>query len=122
MADTNDRDSFNSLESRLKNSRSQVQDPLNQPNAETAEKGGALGLAFRVSVEIVSAVAIGVLIGWLLDGWLETTPWLMVVFIVLGFAAGILNVYRLATGFGYSAGYTKRDEKAGDKAGTDEGN
>ena len=83
---------------------------------------GMSGLAFRVSVEIVSAVAIGVLIGWLLDGWLETKPWLMVMFTVLGFAAGILNVYRLATGFGYAAGYTKRDGQAGDNVGTDEGN
>ncbi|MDG2205209.1 MAG: AtpZ/AtpI family protein [Alphaproteobacteria bacterium] len=122
MVDKNDRDALNALDSRLKNARDHVQDPLNQPGAEKAEKGGALGLAFRVSVEIVSAVAIGVGIGWLLDGWLETTPWLMVVFIVLGFAAGILNVYRLATGFGYAAGYTDRDEQAGDKAGTDEGN
>ena len=122
MVDKNDRDALNALDSRLKNARDHVQDPLNQPGAEKAEKGGVLGLAFRVSVEIVSAVAIGVGIGWLLDGWLETTPWLMVVFVVLGFAAGILNVYRLAAGFGYAAGYTERDEQAGDKAGTDEGN
>ena len=122
MVDKNDRDALNALDSRLKNARDHVQDPLNQSGAEKAEKGGALGLAFRVSVEIVSAVAIGVGIGWLLDGWLETTPWLMVVFIVLGFTAGILNVYRLATGFGYSAGYTERDEQAGDNAGRDEGN
>tara|TARA_B100001142_G_C14064530_1_gene551012 strand:- start:337 stop:705 length:369 start_codon:yes stop_codon:yes gene_type:complete len=122
MVDKNDYDALNALDSRLKNARDHIQDPLNQPGAEKTEKGGALGLAFRVSVEIVSAVAIGVVIGWLLDGWLETTPWLMVVFIVLGFAAGILNVYRLASGFGYAAGYTERDEQAGDKAGTDEGN
>ena len=122
MVDKNDRDALNALDSRLKNARDHVQDPLNQPGAEKAEKGGVLGLAFRVSVEIVSAVAIGVGIGWLLDGWLQTTPWLMVVFIVLGFAAGILNVYRLAAGFGYAAGYTERHEQAGDKAGTDEGN
>ena len=122
MANKNARDDLNSLDSRLKNARDHVQDPLNQPDAKNAEKGGALSLAFRVSVEIVSAVAIGVGIGWLLDSWLETTPWLMVMFIVLGFAAGILNVYRLATGFGYAAGYTEMDEQAGDKAGTDEGN
>ena len=122
MVDKNDYDALNALDSRLKNARDHIQDPLNQPGAEKTEKGGALGLAFRVSVEIVSAVAIGVCIGWLLDSWLGTTPWLMVVFIVLGFAAGILNVYRLATGFGYAAGYTERDEQAGDKAGTDEGN
>ena len=122
MADKNHPDALKVLNSRLKNARDHIQDPLNQPGPEKAEKGGALGLAFRVSVEIVSAVAIGVVIGWLLDGWLKTTPWLMVVFIVLGFAAGILNVYRLATGFGYAAGYTERDEQAGDKAGTNEGN
>ena len=122
MADKNHPDALKVLNSRLKNARDHIQDPLNQPDPEKTEKGGALGLAFRVSVEIVSAVAIGVGAGWLLDGWLGTTPWLMVVFIVLGFAAGILNVYRLATGFGYAGGYMKQDEQAGDKVGTDEGN
>ncbi len=122
MADKNHPDALKSLNSRLKNARDHIQDPLNQPGPDKAEKGGALGLAFRVSVEIVSAVAIGVGIGWLLDSWLGSTPWLMVAFIVLGFAAGILNVYRLASGFGYAAGYTKQGEQAGDKASTDEGN
>ena len=122
MADKNNRDALNSLDSRLKNARDNVQDPLNQPGPEKTEKGEALGLAFRVSVEIVSAVAIGVGIGWLLDGWLDTTPWLLVVFVVVGFAAGILNVYRLASGFGYAAGYTKQDEQAGGTVGSDEGN
>ena len=121
MADKNHSDAHKVLNSRLKNARDHIQDPLNQPGPERAEKGGALGLAFRVSVEIVSAVAIGVGVGWLLDGWLGTTPWLMIVFVVLGFASGILNVYRLASGFGYVAGYTKRGEQAGDKASTDEG-
>ena len=121
MVDKNDRDALNALDSRLKSARDHVQDPLNQPGAEKAEKGGALSLAFRVSVEIVSAVAIGVGIGWLLDGWLDTTPWLLVVFVVVGFAAGILNVYRLASGFGYASGYTKQGEQAGGSVGSDEG-
>ena len=122
MADKNHPDALKVLNSRLKNAREHIQDPLNQPGPEKTEKGGALGLAFRVSVEIVSAVAIGVGAGWLLDSWLGTTPWLMVVLVVLGFAAGILNVYRLAMGFGYAGGYTKQDEQAGDKVSTDEGN
>mgnify|MGYP001319886030 FL=1 len=122
MADKNSRDALNSLDSRLKNARDHVQDPLNQPDLEKTEKGEALGLAFRVSVEIVSAVAIGVGIGWLLDGWLDTTPWLLVGFVVVGFAAGILNVYRLASGFGYASGYTKQGEQAGGSVGSDEGN
>ena len=115
-------DPLSSLDTRLKKARELVQDPLTKTATDRSEKGRVLSLAFRVALEIVSAVAIGVCIGWLLDSWLGTTPWLMVVFIVLGFAAGILNVYRLATGFGYAAGYTERDEQAGDKAGTDEGN
>jgi len=110
------------LDARLQEARSHVQDPLNKPGPEKSEKGSALGLAFRVAVEIVSAVAIGVGIGWLLDEWLDTRPWLMMVFIVFGFAAGILNVYRMASGYGYAAGYAKRDDKAGEKAGEDEGN
>jgi len=67
----------------------------------------ALGLAFRVAVELVSAVAVGLAIGWGLDYLLDTKPWLMVLFIVLGFAAGIINVYRMAAGFGNTMGYEK---------------
>lgn len=72
----------------------------------------ALGLAFRVSVELVSAVAVGLAIGWGLDYLLDTKPWLMVVFIVLGGAAGVMNVFRLASGFGNAIGYRK-DEASG---------
>tara|TARA_B100000427_G_scaffold40433_1_gene29165 strand:- start:575 stop:934 length:360 start_codon:yes stop_codon:yes gene_type:complete len=67
----------------------------------------ALGLAFRVGIELVSAVAVGLGIGWLLDRWLDTKPWLMLVFIILGGCAGILNVYRMARGFGYAPGYQR---------------
>lgn len=74
--------------------------------------GSALGLALRVGVELVSALAIGLAIGWLLDAWLGTRPWLMLVFILLGGAAGILNVYRLARGFGYAVGY-RQDKPTG---------
>ena len=70
----------------------------------------ALGLAFRVSVELVSALAVGLAIGWGLDELLGTRPWVMLVFLILGGAAGILNVYRMASGYGYAVGYQKRDE------------
>lgn len=74
-------------------------------NREDQPPKSALGLAFRVGIELVSAVAVGLGIGWLLDQWLDTKPWLMLVFIILGGCAGILNVYRMAQGFGYAAGY-----------------
>jgi len=110
MSNETEKKALDDLEARLGKARAEVQDPLNTPGAEKSEKGGALGLAFRVSVEIVSAVAVGCGIGWLLDEWLDTRPWLMLVFLVLGGAAGILNVYRMAAGFGYAAGYARNEE------------
>ncbi len=53
------------------------------------------GVGFRAGVEVVSALVVGVGIGFGLDRWLGTWPWLFLVFFVLGSAAGILNVYRL---------------------------
>ena len=51
---------------------------------------------FRLSSELVAGVAVGALIGWLLDRWLGIAPWGMIVFLLLGFAAGVLNVMRAA--------------------------
>jgi ATP synthase protein I len=50
----------------------------------------------RLGVELVAGVAVGGFIGWALDRWLGTAPFLMVVFLALGAAAGILNVIRAA--------------------------
>ncbi|MAH83305.1 MAG: hypothetical protein CBB68_02935 [Rhodospirillaceae bacterium TMED8] len=101
------RDVLDSFDTRLSKARRKTLDPLKQPSAQKTEKGGSLGLAFRVSLEIVSAVGIGVGVGWFIDEWLGTKPWLMLLFIVLGGVAGMLNVYRLASGQGYAAGYSK---------------
>jgi len=49
---------------------------------------------------LVAALIVGVGIGLLLDRWLGTTPWFLIVFFLLGAAAGILNVYRAASGMG----------------------
>lgn len=67
--------------------------------------GGGLGLGLRIGVEMVSALGVGVAMGWGLDRWLGTRPWLMVVFFFLGAAAGILNVYRVASGMDDSVGF-----------------
>jgi ATP synthase protein I len=52
------------------------------------------GLAMRIGTELVAAIAVGVGVGYVLDLWLGTKPWLMVVFFFLGSVAGMLNVYR----------------------------
>jgi len=45
---------------------------------------------------LVSAVAVGTIIGFILDSWFDTKPWLIIIFFFLGAAAGILNVIRTA--------------------------
>ena len=63
------------------------------------DHGKALALALRVGVELVSAVTVGTIIGIAFDYWLLTGPWLMIIFIILGTIAGMLNIYRLASGY-----------------------
>ena len=59
---------------------------------------------------LVSALVVGVAIGYLLDRWLGTKPWLLILFFVLGSAAGLLNVFRLTSGLGGTVGYRKTPE------------
>jgi ATP synthase protein I len=66
------------------------------PAPQPQSQGAALGQALRLGVELVAGVAVGGLIGWTLDQWFGTAPFLMVVFLGLGAAAGILNVVRTA--------------------------
>jgi ATP synthase protein I len=55
-----------------------------------------MAAALRLSSEFVAAILVGAAIGWLIDGLAGTTPWGMIVFLLLGFCAGILNVLRSA--------------------------
>ena len=55
-----------------------------------------MGSAFKLGTELVSAVLVGTIIGFILDTWFGTKPWLIIVFFFLGSAAGILNVIKTA--------------------------
>jgi ATP synthase protein I len=78
-----------------------------RPGRTGDDMRSGINIALRVGVELVAALIVGVAIGIGLDRWLGTTPWLMVVFIVLGAAAGILNVVRVMTGMGGAVGYRR---------------
>ncbi len=60
--------------------------------------GKAISLGFRVMAEFMAAILVGAVIGWQLDVWFHTGPILLIVFLMLGTAAGFMNVYRLAAG------------------------
>ena len=62
-------------------------------------------MAFRIGTELVVAVAVGGGIGFLIDSWLDTKPWFLIVFLLLGNAAGLWNVFRVTNDQGYAAGF-----------------
>jgi len=66
------------------------------PTPAPQGQGAALGQALRLGVEMVAGVAVGGFIGWAFDRWFGTAPLMMVVFLGLGAAAGIMNVVRTA--------------------------
>jgi ATP synthase protein I len=86
-----------------------------QAGRRPAQKSGGnpglqqgLALGFRIGVELVTAVVVSVAIGWGIDRWLGTKPWVMLAMFFLGVAAGMLNVYRAVTGTGGAVGYRPR--------------
>jgi ATP synthase protein I len=101
MSDDSNRRAEADFDARLKQARDAARPVADDKGALKAPNSG-LGVAFRIGVELVSALAVGVGIGYLIDMWLETRPWGMVVFFFIGAAAGILNVYRAAGSIGLS--------------------
>ena len=67
-----------------------------QVQSDREKRGSFMGSAFKLGTELVAAVAVGTIIGFILDTWFGTKPWLIIVFFFLGSAAGILNVIKAA--------------------------
>ena len=81
------------FKTRLKIAKSKIK---KQVESDSEKKGSFMGSAFKLGTELVAAVAVGTIIGFILDGWFDTKPWLIIIFFFLGTAAGILNVIRTA--------------------------
>jgi len=68
----------------------------NMRNNDQGSNAASLGKALKISTELVAAVVVGSIIGFLLDDWFDTKPLLTICFFFMGVAAGILNVFRSA--------------------------
>jgi ATP synthase protein I len=66
------------------------------PHRGDSSQGNAMAKGLKISAELIGGVVVGGGMGWLLDKWLGTFPWLFILFFLLGSAAGILNIVRQA--------------------------
>ena len=96
----------------LLNNNDKLSDRINAAIAKKENKNenkennqNLLNTFSRVATELLAGLLIGGCIGWTLDSWLDTKPWFLILFFLLGGAAGILNLWRFVSGKGLKIGY-----------------
>jgi ATP synthase protein I len=102
MGEQNRPGSFEEFDSRLGRLRAEVERRGGEalPGPTTGP-----GMAFAIASHMVAGLLVGGGLGYWLDRWLGTKPWLLVVFFFLGAAAGGMNIYRTVRRLGMAAGY-----------------
>ena len=85
---------FQDFKTRLKIAKSKIK---KQFEDDKDKRGSFMGSAFKLGTELVAAVAVGTIIGFILDTLFDTKPWLIIIFFFLGAGAGMLNVVRAAS-------------------------
>lgn len=80
----------------LEDKLERVREAQEKKRPRNTGSGKAMGVAFRIIAELVISIMVGTAMGWFLDDWLGTAPWLLIVFFILGFVAGLINVSRAA--------------------------
>ena len=81
------------FKTRLKIAKSKIK---KQVQSDRGKRGSFMGSAFKLGTELVAAVVVGTIIGFILDNWFDTKPWFIITFFFIGVIAGILNVIRVA--------------------------
>ncbi len=84
-----DEDKIRDLKERIETAKS-----LNTPPSKKKKQSGA-GFGFKISTEIIAALVVGVGIGLVVDKYLGTKPFGLIIFFIFGALAGFLNVYRV---------------------------
>jgi ATP synthase protein I len=87
------------LDRQLSQIRKEEESEKSQAGAENQSaqaRASAMAVGLRLSSELVAGVLVGALLGWGFDRFLSTSPWGLIVFLLLGFTAGVMNVMRSA--------------------------
>ena len=94
--ETDPKDSLEDRMNRLENKLAQANTGEDGSDQAADERRKGYSQALKLSSEFIAAVVVGAMIGYLLDLFLPTKPWGLIVFLLLGFCAGVLNVLRTA--------------------------
>ena len=121
MTDDKKPASLQEFDARLRQARDAAEKSGGRTEPKSDGRSG-LGFAMRIGVELVAALIVGVAIGYFLDQWLGTKPWLMLLGFILGSVAGFLGVYRAATGLGQTVGYRHGKQTSNDENGSGDQN
>jgi ATP synthase protein I len=82
--------------SALRDGRNIRTDQSDAGSGNSSARASAMALGFRLSSELIAGVLVGALMGWGFDRLLSTSPFGLIVFVLLGFTAGVVNVVRSA--------------------------
>ena len=85
--------SLKEISTRLEIAKKKIKKKQIKNNGSNA---ASLGKALKISTELVAAVVVGTTLGFILDNWFDTRPWLTISFFIMGVVAGILNVIKSA--------------------------
>lgn len=90
--DPRDLDQF---DAKLKAARDRIEG-REGPGSQPSYNDSLAGVGYRMSIELVVGICAGLGLGWLIDWWMGTKPWFMLILMFAGLAAGIFNIVRLS--------------------------
>lgn len=99
-----DEQKLNDLQAQIDALKTRTQPEKTDVRTQDSE---SMSMGVRAGTELVGAIGVCAAIGYGLDRWLDTKPWLLILFLFLGVCTGFLNVYRATQNLGSSVGYKK---------------
>jgi len=87
---------LNQFDAKLKAARDRIEGRGDQGSKKSSYNDSLAGVGYRMSIELVVGICVGLGLGWLIDKQMGTKPWFMLILMFAGLAAGVFNVVRLS--------------------------